>query len=105
MSILNSAVKIGNRIAPNRIVYQPIECNDGDELGNPTELTFNRYRKLAEGGAGIIFIEDLTITRESRGRINQLGISEWNAPGLEKLVRAMKGINPYSLIFIRSVFR
>ena len=101
MSILDSPIKIGERAAPNRIVNQPMECNDADEVGNPTELTFNRYRKLAEGGAGIIFVEALTITQESRARKNQLGIYEKTAPTLERLVKEMKGINSKSLILFQ----
>ena len=101
MTILDSAVKIGEKSAPNRIVNQPMECNDADEQGNPTELTFSRYRKLAEGGAGIIFLEALTITQESRARKNQLGIYEKTAPGLERLVQEMKSINSQSLILFQ----
>ena len=101
MSILDSAIKIGGKIAPNRIVNQPMECNDADEVGNPTELTFNRYRKLAEGGAGIIILEALTLTRESRARRNQLGIDEKTAPTLERLLKEMRGMNSKSLILFQ----
>ena len=101
MSILDSPIKIGQKIAPNRIVNQPMECNDADEVGNPTDLTFGRYRKLAEGGAGIIIVEALTITQESRARKNQLGIYEKTAPTLERLVKEMKGINSQSLILFQ----
>ncbi len=101
MTILDSAVKIGKKSAPNRIVNQPMECNDADEQGNPTELTFGRYRKLAEGGAGIIFLEALTITPESRARKNQLGIYEKTAPRLERLVQEMRSINSQSLILFQ----
>jgi len=101
MTLLDSAVKIGKKSAPNRIVNQPMECNDADEVGNPTELTFGRYQKLAEGGAGIIFLEALTITQESRARKNQLGIYEKTAPMLERLVKQMRGINSKSLILFQ----
>ena len=101
MEILNSPIQIGNRVAPNRIVNQPMECNDADEIGNPTELTFERYRKLAQGGAGIIIVEALTITQESRARKNQLGIYEKTAPTLERLVKEMKGINSKPLILFQ----
>ena len=101
METLKSPIQIGNRVAPNRIVNQPMECNDADEVGNPTELTFDRYRKLAEGGAGIIIVEALTITQESRARKNQLGIYEKTAPTLERLVKEMKGINSKSLILFQ----
>ena len=46
LEILSQPIKIGKRIAPNRIVNQPMECNDGDANGNPTELTYKRYRDL-----------------------------------------------------------
>ena len=99
--ILSSPIKIGNKIAPNRIVNQPMECNDGDASGNPTELTLRRYRNLAEGGAGIIVIESLTLTYESRSRKNQLKISEENAKGLERLIKEMKEVNGKSLVLFQ----
>jgi len=101
MSIIDSPIQIGQRIAPNRIVNQPMECNDADEVGNSTDLTFARYRKLAEGGAGMIFVEALTITQESRARKNQLGIYEKTAPALERLVKEMKGMNSKSLVLLQ----
>ena len=101
MTMLGSAVKIGKKLAPNRIVNQPMEGNDADEVGNATELTFARYRRLAEGGAGIIFLEALTITQESRARKNQLGIYEQTASSLEKLIKEMRRINPHSLILLQ----
>lgn len=100
-AMLASPIKIGKRIAPNRIVNQPMECNDGDASGKPTELTFGRYRSLAEGGAGIIIVESLTFTYESRARKNQLKISEETAPVLERLIKAMRGMNSESLILFQ----
>jgi 2,4-dienoyl-CoA reductase-like NADH-dependent reductase (Old Yellow Enzyme family) len=78
-----------------------MECNDGDAQGNPTKLTFERYRSLAEGGAGIIVIESLTLSYESRARKNQLKISEETAKGLERLVKEMREVNPKPLILFQ----
>jgi len=78
-----------------------MECNDGDASGNLTEPTFRRYRNLAEGRAGIIFVESLAISYESRARKNQLKISEDTAGGLERLVREMREINGESLILFQ----
>jgi hypothetical protein len=78
-----------------------MECNELDAQGNATELTFRRYRRLAEGGAGIIFVESLTINYENRARKNQLKISEETAPGLERLVKAMREINEKPLILFQ----
>jgi 2,4-dienoyl-CoA reductase-like NADH-dependent reductase (Old Yellow Enzyme family) len=101
LEILSSPIKIGKKTAPNRIVNQPMECNDGDDRGNPTELTFQRYRNLAEGGAGIIIVESLTINYETRSRKNQLKISEETAEGLKKLVKEIREVNDKSLIFFQ----
>ena len=99
--MLTQPIKVGNRLATNRIVNQPMECNDADADGHPTDLTFKRYRKLAEGGAGIIVVESLTITYETRSRKNQLKISEETAPDLERLVGEMREINNQSLILFQ----
>ena len=96
--ILGEPIKIGTKIAPNRIVAQPMECNNADGDGNPTDLTFERYRRLAEGRAGILTVEALTIAHESRARKNQLEITEKNAPGLAKLVETIRAIDPDTLI-------
>jgi 2,4-dienoyl-CoA reductase-like NADH-dependent reductase (Old Yellow Enzyme family) len=101
LEMLSSPIQIGKKIAANRIVNQPMECNDGDSEGNPTQLTFQRYRNLAAGGAGIIVVESLTLSYESRARKNQLKISEETAKSLERLVREMKEINPKPLILFQ----
>ena len=99
--MLSSPIQIGKKIVANRIVIQPMECNDGDAQGHPTKLTFERYRNLAEGGAGIIIVESLTLSYESRAREHQLKISEETAKGLERLVREMREVNPKPLILFQ----
>lgn len=101
LDILAKPVKIGNRTAPNRLVNQPMECNDGDASGNPTELTLERYRRLAQGGAGMITMESLSVSPHSRARKDQLQIEEKNAEHLAGLVKEMKAINPDSLIIFQ----
>jgi 2,4-dienoyl-CoA reductase-like NADH-dependent reductase (Old Yellow Enzyme family) len=101
LEIISSPIQIGKRTAPNRIVSQPMECNDGDDQGNPTDLTFRRYRRLADGGAGMIWVESLTITYESRARKHQLKITDESVKGLERLVKEMKEINSKSLIIFQ----
>ncbi len=101
LDLLSSSIQIGKKKAYNRIVYQPMECNDGNAEGKPTALTFQRYRALAKGGAGLINVESLTFTYESRARKNQLKISEETATALERLVREMKEVNPQPLIIFQ----
>ena len=98
---LSSPIRIGTKTAHNRIVNQPMECNDADPIGNPTDLTFRRYQDLAMGGAGIIIVESLTTTYESRTRKHQLEISEDTAKNLERLLREMRAVNPKPLILFQ----
>lgn len=91
--LLFTPIKIGNKIAPNRIAMNAMECNDADEEGNPTEKTYERYRRLFEGRAGLVDLEAITISYESRARKNQLSIMPRNRKALEKFVAEMKSIN------------
>ncbi len=64
--------KIGPKTSVNRIALNAMECNDADHEGNPTDLTYERYKKAFRGGAGVIFMEAISVVDESKGRINQL---------------------------------
>jgi 2,4-dienoyl-CoA reductase-like NADH-dependent reductase (Old Yellow Enzyme family) len=99
--MISSPIMIGEKTAPNRIVFQPMECNDADSNGNPSDLTIRRYRRFAEGGTGIIFSESLTLTTESRARKSQMAITEQNAEGLAHLIKAMREVNPEPLILFQ----
>lgn len=101
VKLLGAPVRIGGKVAPNRIVYQPLECNDCDEVGVPSSLTMERYRSFARGGPGVIFVEATSVTRESRGRIHQMGASRKTLPGLKKLVKAMRQESPDTLILFQ----
>ncbi|MFH1550516.1 MAG: hypothetical protein ABIH04_08165, partial [Planctomycetota bacterium] len=72
---LLSPIRVGRPTAPNRLVHQPMECNDcvsdpDDEstAGFPSEATLDRYRRLAEGGAGITMVEAASVGSTSRAR-------------------------------------
>jgi 2,4-dienoyl-CoA reductase-like NADH-dependent reductase (Old Yellow Enzyme family) len=99
--MISKPISVGKKTAPNRIVFQPMECNDADASGDPSELSIKRYRRFAEGGAGIIFTESVTLTSASRARKSQMAITEKNAAGLARLVKAMREVNSESLILIQ----
>jgi 2,4-dienoyl-CoA reductase-like NADH-dependent reductase (Old Yellow Enzyme family) len=101
LDVLNQPQKIGQKTAPNRLAIHPMECNDADEKGNPSQLTMNRYRKLAQGGAGLISVESATINPSSRARDNQLVAQKENTQGLAKLIEVMRAENPDPLIIIQ----
>ncbi len=94
-------IKIGSRIASNRIALNAMECCDADLEGNPSERTYRRYRKCMEGNAGVIFIEAISVIDESRGRLNQLIGTQKNLEALKKFIFEMKKVNERPLLFIQ----
>ncbi len=99
--VLFTPVKIGNKVAPNRLAWNAMECCDSDEEGNPSDLTYDRYRKLFEGQAGIVDLEAITVTYDSRGRKNQLSIMPRNREALTKFVAEMKKVNPDTIFLFQ----
>ncbi|MDR2163630.1 MAG: 2,4-dienoyl-CoA reductase [Clostridiales Family XIII bacterium] len=98
---LLSPIKIGTRTAQNRFFIQAMETNDEDETGDPSVHTTRRYEELVRGEAGLICLEAITITRESRARDNQLTIMEPNREPLRKFVKRVKDANPKALFIFQ----
>lgn len=99
-SILLSSQKIGNRIAQNRFVAQPMEGNDAVG-GKVSDRAIKRYAKLAEGKWGVIVIEALAVADDALARKNQMVINSENLPGLKALVEAMKAADPNVLVLFQ----
>lgn len=98
---LLAPIQIGTRICQNRFFMQAMECNGEDETGNPSADTTERYCNLAKGEAGLISLEAISVTRESRARDNQLMIMDKNRGPLTQFVRAVKETNPKSLFIFQ----
>jgi 2,4-dienoyl-CoA reductase-like NADH-dependent reductase (Old Yellow Enzyme family) len=94
-------IKFGPKTSINRIALNAMECNDADKDGNPTELTYERYRKAFRGGAGVIFMEAISVVDESKGRINQLIGTRENQEPLAKLINDLRKANKDTLLFIQ----
>lgn len=90
-------IKIGKLTAQNRFFMQAMECNDEDVNGNPSDITLGRYENLAKGEAGLVSLEAITVTKESRSRDNQLTIMPQNAKALTEFVKKVKAANPKML--------
>ncbi len=99
--ILLSPIKIGTRTSPNRFFIQPMECNDADADGNPTDLTLRRYENLFKGEAGLVSLEAITITDKNRSRMNQLFIMPKNEKALANFVRRLREVNPNTLFIFQ----
>ena len=96
-SFLFKPISIGNRKAENRIAINAMECCDSDENGNPTDTTHRRYKRHFEGNSGVIVLEAITVSYESRSRLHQLSVMPRNEKALTKFVGEMKKINPKPL--------
>ena len=79
------------KIAANRIVVPPMASQTADTQGFVTELTVSHYERLAEAGAGLIFVEYTFVHPSGRSEENQLGASqEAMLPGLQRLAQTLK---------------
>ena len=83
---LAAPITIGQKVIPNRIACQAMEGCDGTADGSPDELTMRRYRRLAEGGAGVIWFEATACCREGRANPRQLWIHEGNLDAFRRAV-------------------
>jgi len=61
INLLGESLTIANRTTPNRLCVQPMEGCDADAGGAPGKLTFRRYRRYAEGGFGLIWLEAVAV--------------------------------------------
>ena len=95
---LLSPIKIGTRTCKNRFFVQPLECANSDEEGNPTEDTYKRYESLYKGEFGMIDLESITVTNESRARERQLAIMPHNEKAIANMMRKLKEVNPNVLM-------
>lgn len=87
---LSKPLTIGTKTAPNRIAYQPMEGCDGTPDGRPDTLTLRRYDRFAKGGAGIIWLEAMAVTREGRANPRQLYFNDQTADAFARLVESIK---------------
>jgi 2,4-dienoyl-CoA reductase-like NADH-dependent reductase (Old Yellow Enzyme family) len=83
---LAEPLRIGDRVAPNRLVVHPMEGCDGGVTGEAGELTFRRWRRFAEGGASVLWGEATAVVPEARANRRQLVISPETAPSLKQLL-------------------
>ena len=89
-SILKESVKIGSKTVPNRLACQAMEGCDGNADGTPAELTFRRYKRLAEGGSGIIWFEATACREDGRANPRQLWIKQDNLDSYKKIVNDIR---------------
>jgi 2,4-dienoyl-CoA reductase-like NADH-dependent reductase (Old Yellow Enzyme family) len=90
--VLNTQVKFGKVNIPNRLSINPMEGFDSEIGGEPSELTFRRYKRYAKGGAGLIWFEACAISENCRSNDHQLMITEENVKNFKELVIKVRKI-------------
>ncbi len=68
-------IKIGKRIARNRMVMPPMETRLFDKLGDSTDAAVDYYARRAKGGVGMVIVENTFVDElESRSSIVSSGL-------------------------------
>ena len=86
VSVLAKPVSVSGRTIKNAIAVQPMEGCDGTSSGAPDELTFRRYKRFSAGGAGLLWMEAVSVTPEARANPRQLMLTEENKGDFKRLL-------------------
>lgn len=73
-------------VLKNPMLIQPMEGCDADATGAPTDWTLRRYRRFAQGGAGVVWVEAISVLAKGRANPAQLMITEDNVDSFKNLV-------------------
>ncbi len=90
ISVLGEQVTVGSKTVQNRLACQAMEGCDGCFDGSPDELTFRRYKRLAEGGAGMIWFEATACREDGRANPRQLWIKKDNLDSFKRIVHSIR---------------
>ncbi len=91
LSVLGEQVTFGDRTLSNRFIVQPMEGVDADPSnGNPTDLTYRRYRRFAEGGSSLLWAEAISVVPEGRSNPKQMLLTRKNLDYYKRLVEETK---------------
>jgi NADPH-dependent glutamate synthase beta subunit-like oxidoreductase/2,4-dienoyl-CoA reductase-like NADH-dependent reductase (Old Yellow Enzyme family) len=90
VTALGEPVVLSDWKIPNRLCVQPMEGCDAGIGGVPGELTLRRYRRYAEGGFGLIWVEATAVDGQCRSNPRQLWMNHRNLKAFADLVRDIK---------------
>ena len=80
-----------DKVAKNRVVVPPMASQTASSDGFATEATIAHYKKLAESGAGIIFVEYSFVHPSGKSESNQLGAnSDQQISGLKEIANTIQ---------------
>lgn len=88
--ILKTPLTAGKVTFPNRLGIAPMEGADSLPDGSPSEYTYRRYIREAEGGSAVIWFEAISIVEEGRSSRTQLLLARDTLESYKKLTAAVK---------------
>ncbi|AEV28145.1 NADH:flavin oxidoreductase [Sphaerochaeta pleomorpha str. Grapes] len=104
LSPLHRTVKIGNKLCQNSFAILPMEGCDSNSDGSPSSLVYRRYRRFAQGGAGLIWAEANAVVTEGKANPNQMQLTQENLASFKDLVtetrKAGRDANGYEPVII-----
>ena len=103
-NILWSPLQIGGLTTKNRFAVLPMECADAAEGGHLSQDMQMRYDRYAEGGAGLVFLEAVTLQHETRSRDRQLLLDVYKKESREeweRFVASFKAKHPNTLLIFQ----
>lgn len=86
LQVLEKSLNLGNLMIPNRLAIHPMEGCDGKSDGSPSDLTFRRYRRFGNSGAGVLWFEACSIAPNARANARQLMLTDENKGEFAKLL-------------------
>lgn len=89
-SVLFESWNLGDKKVGNRFVIHPMEGFDSKPDGTPSELTLRRYKRFAEGGSGLIWIEALSVSADGRSNPLQLYMNKANYQEFSRIPELLK---------------
>ncbi len=105
IDVLMDPVRLGDKVIPNRVCSLPCEGFDGLPDGSPSELSIRKYKRIAGGGAGLIWYESTAFSEDGLSNPLQLMIRPSNVNAFKVMIdetnkEALKkfGHKPYHVL-------
>ncbi|MFW5987894.1 MAG: NADH:flavin oxidoreductase [bacterium] len=90
LDILKQEIKTKGLTIPNALAIHPMEGADANDDGTPSELTKRRYKRFAQGGAGLIWMEAMAVDEGGRANQDQLFLNKENLASFKNLINLVK---------------
>jgi 2,4-dienoyl-CoA reductase-like NADH-dependent reductase (Old Yellow Enzyme family) len=98
---LFSTFHLAGKPARNRFAAQPMEINAAGPSGGVSERVRERYRVLARGDWGLVFLEAVSLGPDCVARRHGLVLGKKTLRGFRALVELFKTENPHSLFIVQ----